>query len=349
MALEVFEKACTLTNFTVFDLVAFSEIDRSTSSDFDYCTKLVNIVEAALICKQCHLDAHSIKAFSDFMANVLTAVESNTTDDGYLDIGDGVKRILPIMLKSREAMLYEFKVRGGLGLFTKFLPGDFVSHCSEVVCDPFAPVKDTKTTEVLIKHLAIVDWALNGYGAVLRMCLTADQMQWGRAADDVDGQNVDAFFEQYGVRLNHGVGQDGKQSIFGTPCFGADYIQCFGVTSTQERYVLPSPASVREDSRNTVREVGMEAANNWRMKWQAYVAYYGQQVMRARHFDLVGTSRKELVYIRRIKEVQDKAMNKSIAVAVTLGITLGQFGAQFASSALFKTDSETCLNVCNAG
>ena len=43
----------------------------------------------------------------------------------------------------------------------------------------------------------------------------------------------------------------------------------------------------------------LQFADVFMAKWKAYVAYVGQQVMRARHFALVGTSRKELMYIDR--------------------------------------------------
>ena len=51
---------------------------------------------------------------------------------------------------------------------------------------------------------------------------------------------------------------------------------------------------------------------------------HDEQGRREGHFALVGTSRKELVYIRRIKEFQDHTSAKLIALAVTLGITCGQ-------------------------
>jgi hypothetical protein len=58
-------------------------------------------------------------------------------------------------------------------------------------------------------------------------------------------------------------------------------------------------------------------------------------MMRARHFSLVGTSRKELVYMRRLKHFQDQAQQKMIALFMTLGISLGQvLMSNFAESEL---------------
>lgn len=74
-----------------------------------------------------------------------------------------------------------------------------------------------------------------------------------------------------------------------------------------------------------------------------------QQIMRARHFALVGTSRKELVYIRRIKEFQDHTSAKLIALAVTLGITCGQAISSKLSELIFGLPGEgQCVDLCAA-
>jgi len=350
MALDVFEKACMLVNFTLFDLVAFSEIDQKHSQDFDYCTRLVSIVQLAVISNKTLLDNATVTACCNFMKNTFTAIESNTTEDGYLDIGDGVKRLIPRQFRSRENMLTDYTGTAGLSYLTKFLPGDFVSQCSREVCDPFGQLESVEVNEKLIKHLAIVHWALFGYAAVMRLCLTAEQIRYGKAADDSDGEKVDAFFAKHGVVLNH-VSEHGE-AIFGTPAFqvpgGPPYMQVFDASSSDERHVLPSPASVRTDFKNSACAVSIDVADDFRAKWRSYTAYYGQQVMRARYFELVSASRRELVYITRIKELQDKALSKGIAIGVTLGITLGQFSASCMSNLLFKNDDK-CLNVCAAG
>jgi hypothetical protein len=295
------------------------------------------------------IDDATVKAFCSFMKNVLTAIEANTTEDGYLDIGDGVKRTIPWRFKSQENMQKDYASSSGLTYLTKFLPGDFASTCSRELRDPFGQVEDIDATEKLIKHIAIAHWALLGYAAVMRLCLTEEQIRYGKAVDDSDGEKVDAFFAKHGVVLNH-VPQHGEGG-FGTPAFqvpgGSPYIQVFDASTSDERHVLPSPASVRKDFKNSDRIAGFDCADEFRAKWRSYTAYYGQQVMRARYFQLVSASRKELVYIARIKDFQDKALNKGIAVGVTLGITLGQFGASYLSNFFFRTD-DTCLNVCPA-
>jgi hypothetical protein len=338
-----------LVNFTVFDLVAFSEIDQRNSQDFEYCTRLVSIVQLAVISKKTLLDDATVTAFCSFMENVFTAIESNTTEDGCLDIGDGVKRRIPTQFKSRENMLEHYVDMGGLAYLTKFLPGDFVSQCNREVRDPFVKLEGVDERQKLIKYLAIVHWALMGYSAVMRLCLTAEHMRYGKAADDSDGEKVDAFFAKHGVALNH-VSAHGEAN-FGTPAFqvpgGCPYMQVFDASSSDERHVLPSPDSIRKDFKDSVRAVSFDAVDEFRAKWRSYTAYYGQQVMRARYFQLVSATRRELVYIARIKELQDKAFSKGIAIGVTLGITVGQFSASYMSNLLLKTD-DNCLNVCAA-
>ena len=81
-------------------------------------------------------------------------------------------------------------------------------------------------------------------------------------------------------------------------------------------------------------------------KWMAGTANFGQQVMRARYFQLVGSSRKELVHIKRIKDFQDKSLAKLLALFVTLGIAFGQTATLYLSRALFG--QEECVAICNA-
>lgn len=223
----------------------------------------------------------------------------------------------------------------------------FISQCNDEVRDPFGQLEHVEASDRLIRRLAVVHWALFGYADVMRLCLTKEQIRYGKAVDDSDGEKVDAFFANHGVVLNH-VSEHGE-AIFGTPVFqvpgGRPYIQVFDASSSDERHVLPSPSTVRTDFKNGVRAISFDVADDFRAKWRSYIAYYGQQVMRARYFELVSASRRELVYIARIKQLQDKALSKGIAIGVTLGITLGQFGASYMSNLLFKNDDK-CLNVC---
>ena len=69
-------------------------------------------------------------------------------------------------------------------------------------------------------------------------------------------------------------------------------------------------------------------------------AIFGQQVMRARYFELVGSSRKELVHIKRINDFQDKSLAKLLALFVTLGIAFGQ--------TIAWQEDEECVAICSA-
>ena len=75
------------------------------------------------------------------------------------------------------------------------LPSQVFVHC--IPFEPRAP-----DTERLIANAAIVHWGLKGYAAVLKMCLTNQQIQWGMATSDEDGENVGKWFMARGVELN---------------------------------------------------------------------------------------------------------------------------------------------------
>ena len=77
-------------------------------------------------------------------------------------------------------------------------------------------------------------------------------------------------------------------------------------------------------------------------------AIFGQQVMRARYFELVGSSRKELVHIKRINDFQDKSLAKLLALFVTLGIAFGQTIASYVPQGLFGQEDEECVAICSA-
>ena len=63
----------------------------------------------------------------------------------------------------------------------------------------------------------------------------------------------------------------------------------------------------------------------------------------------VGTSRKELVYIRRIKEFQAKTSAKLMALGVTVGIAFGQsISAQLSGLLFGVADSDQCIDLCAA-
>jgi hypothetical protein len=215
---------------------------------------------------------------------------------------------------------------------------------------------DIPETAKLIGHLSIVHWALKGYCAVCRMCLTEQQMRWGSASSVSEGEKMDAFFAEAGVKLNNDNGLDGTP-VFDPVYTDLDrpsrldptpgYIQVWDPNSktSEERCVLPSPATVRRDPDTYAMQFGDEFCT----KWRDYVAYVAQQIMRARHFALVGTSRKELVYIRRIKEFQVKTSAKLMALGVTVGITFGQSISAQLSGLLFGVDdSDQCIDLCAA-
>lgn len=106
------------------------------------------------------------------------------------------------------------------------------------------------------------------------------------------------------------------------------------MTPGGDEFVLPCPRAIRQDhatfmenielQKPAVRKFDMTIVDSFIADWKIYMAYVGQQMMRARHFALVGTSRKELVYIRRLKGFQDKTQQKAIALFITLGISVGQ-------------------------
>lgn len=346
MALEVFQRASVLEGFTIFDLIAFSEVDRHTK-DFEYCVKLINLVEGAVISPQPFLDLPRVLAFRDFIAKSIAAIEARTVDGELclLDKNTEVRVTVPPQFQSRKACIDDYR-NFALCYFTKYLPDDFLSVAEDELLDPFGKIEDIPASAKLIGHLSIVHWALRGYVAVCRMCLTKEQIKFGSARNVSEGKIVDAFFAEAGVRLNGTV-------LDGSPVFdvcanagptldarkGKDgYIQVWDTNSAlgDKRYVLPGPEAVRNDPESYPPDFGAEFCN----KWQSYVAYVAQQIMRARHFALVGTSRKELVHIRRIKDFQDKTFAKLIALAITLGITFGQSIAGRLSDLLFGAAGE---------
>ena len=89
------------------------------------------------------------------------------------------------------------------------------------------------------------------------------------------------------------------------------YIQVWDPTSAQgeKRFVMPSPHTVRKECQESKadpsdRRYHPQFGDEFCIKWRDFAAYIGQNIMRARHFALVGTSRKELSHIRRIKSFQ---------------------------------------------
>ena len=135
---------------------------------------------------------------------------------------------------------------------------------------------------------------------------------------------MEAFFEKHGIQLSNPHGLE-STAAFSTGSRPHDsYVQVWDPTSTlgEKRYILLAPATLRK--RAAEGQPDISHVDFFCTKWRSYTAYVGQQIMRARHFALVGTSRKELVYIRRVKEFQDKSFAKILALAVTAGITFGQ-------------------------
>ena len=109
-------------------------------------------------------------------------------------------------------------------------------------------------------------------------------------------------------------------------------------------FISNQGASPRHDCSNKFVSVFIKT-------WMEYLAVVGQQVMRARHFALVGTSRKELMYINRIKTFQDKSLAKMLALFITLGITFGQAGMSLVAGFVFGTrpEDDECVAICSAG
>jgi hypothetical protein len=260
--------------------------------------------------------------------------------------GEDTKRAIPRPFQSRKEAINNFVNTNGLAYITQYLPGKFTPDGCESMSpglkdflnnplDPtFAALRSIPDTERLIANAAIVHWGLKGYGAVLRMCLTDQQVQWGMAISDEDGENVGKWFMASGVELN----DPERKTKVGTNILntkeGNPWLQIN--TPEGEEFVLPCPRAIREEYKlwkkaaddehvdTPTRKHPMNVVDKFCADWETYAAYVGQQMMRARHFSLVGTSRKELVYIRRLKHFKDNAQQKAIALFVTVGISLGQ-------------------------
>jgi hypothetical protein len=362
MALDVFERASGLEHFTLFDLIAFSEVDRAVADGFSFCVKLVNFVETAVLSEEkTLLNNERAEVFIRFFNNVIDAIKPcivGGTDGRRFQLpGDTKGRNIPRPFQSSEAAKYNFVHVNGLAYITQYLPGKFTPDGCESMSpglkdflnnplDPtFAALRSIPDTERLIANAAIVHWGLKGYGAVLRMCLTDQQVEWGMATSDEDGEKVGRWFMGNGVNLDDAenpskVGTNAFNTEKGNPWLQID-------TPEHEEFVLPCPRAIREDYKaykyaldtpeiDTVpRKHPMNVVDKFCADWQTYAAYVGQQMMRARHFSLVGTSRKELVYMRRLKHFQDQAQQKMIALFMTLGISLGQvLMSNFAESEL---------------
>ena len=221
---------------------AFSEVDRYAES-FTYVVQLVNIVEQAVILPETLLNPSRIKSFQSFMSKALDAI-SSCCEGSTLDIGDGVKRRAPSQFRSMESCIKSFQGSDGLGYITKFLPDNFLTLCDEKLLDPFLDIKTIPESERLIAHLAIASWAMKGYRMVMRLCLTAEQVELGGAKDDQDGEKMDAWLAEHGVALNHV-----DETIEATAAFawGSErkhsYLQVWGKDT---RYQLVSPKTMRK-------------------------------------------------------------------------------------------------------
>ena len=188
MALDMFQRAAEQHRFTIFDVISFSEFDRDCH--YQYCIALVNAAELAILQPELLLDLKHAGRFQVFMHTMLDIFSEHTTEDGKLDIGDGKERCIPRMFASKKGCEMAYK-NEGVEYTTKHLPyRKFLEDCDYNAQTPFRDIYQVPVTERLIVHAAFVQWGLKGHAAVLRMCLTADQIVWGEATDNEDGARV---------------------------------------------------------------------------------------------------------------------------------------------------------------
>ena len=55
MAIEVFDHSTSQMNFTVLDLIAFTELERQMR-DYPLCSELIHVVEAAVVSPRAVVD-----------------------------------------------------------------------------------------------------------------------------------------------------------------------------------------------------------------------------------------------------------------------------------------------------
>jgi hypothetical protein len=230
------------------------------------------------------------------------------------------RKVSKIFTSEEEAIAFFQRYRDG---YLLHLPRKSTFK-ADTFSNPFDDIKNCPAKERIWAYPALAEWGIMAYWFAARMCMTNEQILHGLVTDEVAGRKMAEFLLEKGcdvAQLNY------SDDVQCRKVFGFE-LEFKGRTTDGSVvvYLLPSFKTLWAGEADGVKNVNMVGGKSAVQKfielWKVAMGDIAQDVMRARYYVLVAPLRREVMYIRGVRDLKATIGHQLTGAGVALGIAV---------------------------